>query len=520
MKPFSALLLVMLMIVSCSKAVFNESTANDDQNFSNSYEAFNPNVPALIGEERELPYELDNMRRAFEEVATKSGYPVSAQTAITNTHDYVKFEFRSEEEYDHIKGIGIDLSYIPLTANIIRGGYLELDGNKDGITEMYAIIPVHLLESVAEKGIAYSILSHLSIPDEDECSWETKAISKSLISDVVLQAYHLSGNDDWIASSSTLVHTKASKTPSGCVLYRDYSLSGTPSNIGMEGLTVKAKRVGKVSTGVCDKNGYYVCDKDFQYKWTYEIDFEKYDFQIRHGTAGRFIYVSEKTDSPINVLISDQSSEGYFIATIFRACYQYYYGEIDGLRRPPLNSFWKTQMHIAAIFKAAPDGDYANTNMARRFLGIGNAIKIYKDTNFPNLFDSTIHELCHASHWNHSKTQYSQNTEEIHRLRESLANGIARYLTDKKYPGWKGLYYGSNKAYTHIVDDLLDNLVLEIGYGKKYPEDRVEGYSIKQVEDAAVGAASTIEWKNNLYSIDPQNSSRQYLDTLFDAWYK
>ena len=40
-------------------------------------------------------------------------------------------------------------------------------------------------------------------------------------------------------------------------------------------------------------------------------------------------------------------SQEYF-ATVFRADDHYYYRDIKGPRRPPLNGFWKTQLKIQA----------------------------------------------------------------------------------------------------------------------------------------------------------------------------
>lgn len=457
------------------------------------------------------------MKTALDILNTKSDH--SHENIIEHTHNYVRLTFQTEEQYDSVKRLCLDMSFIPYDLDIIRGGYVADEGNDDGTFIRYSVVPIELMENIQQTGAVIEILSKLFMPNEESLFYTRsgEVLEPSFISELVKQAYICSGNDDWICDEP---QTKTNYTPHGRIQYRDTLIPGGNRNIGMTGLVVKAKRLAKTATSHCDSSGFYTCDKTFQYKWTYETSFERYDFEIRNGTAGSYAYVSEKTTEPWNIIIDRSSPKGYFLSTIFRACYRYYYGEIDGLRRPPQNSFWKTQLHIAGIFKDDTD-EAGNTNMARRFLGIGNAVKIYKQTQTLSLYDTTIHELAHTSHWNHSKKQYNLTTEEANRVCETWAVGVAWRLTSLEYPSWKGkLYFTNQHRYTYLVADLMDNTDNEMYRGKYPPLDSVNGYTIRQIEDALVGVSTTGQWKSNIYSIDEENSTRDNLTALFNAWYE
>lgn len=104
-----------------------------------------------------------------------------------------------------------------------------------------------------------------------------------------------------------------------------------------------------------------------------------------------------KTKGSWNIDIQGDKYE--FYATIFRAAHHYYYEDIKGLRRPPLNGFWKTQMKLRAYME---NNNHSNGNhsVIKRFFGLGSAIKIYNlDRNSMDIYGTVIHELAHASHW-------------------------------------------------------------------------------------------------------------------------
>lgn len=219
------------------------------------------------------------------------------------------------------------------------------------------------------------------------------------------------------------------------------------------------------------------------------------------------------------------NDEKEFWATIFRATSHYYYDDIHNLRRPPQNSFWNTQLKLRAIYEAnSSNGSHC---AACLFLGLGSAIKIYNPQNESRaIYGTTIHEIAHASHWNMDHGNYN-NGELI--LLETWARGVQRDLTRIVYPTYSLDFSYSRRAYTGLVEDLLDGNKTRTSYyyylnednpwvslTKSY-SDQVSGYSIRQLEDALKSERTWNDWKNkikNLYN----NATENNLDASFNYW--
>jgi len=56
------------------------------------------------------------------------------------------------------------------------------------------------------------------------------------------------------------------------------------------------------------------------------------------------------------------------------------------------------------------------------------------------------------------------------------------------------------------------------GSGGIYPQDRVSGYSIKQIENSLRNTNSWYEWKEHIREQYPSNPENVYLDELFNNW--
>lgn len=96
------------------------------------------------------------------------------------------------------------------------------------------------------------------------------------------------------------------------------------------------------------------------------------------------------------------------------------------------------------------------------------------------------------------------------------------------YPNLNLRYDYSRRAYTGIVEDLIDGIKESYSYyyyteddpwkslTKHYP-DRVQGYTIKQLEDALLGQRTWQGWKNNIKTLY-NNATENYLDNAFNHW--
>ena len=202
---------------------------------------------------------------------------------------------------------------------------------------------------------------------------------------------------------------------------------------GVEGIEVRARRWFTTHEGITNANGNFSCNGKFRRDANYNIKRERHHYSIRSGSIGQAKMDGPKRRGNWNVDIRDNDIQQFY-AFIHLGAHHYYYGNILGLSRPPLNSFWKPQMKIGGFNK---DGR-ANHNDDRRLLGIRNQVRMYRieDGNIADserLYNTTLHELAHASHWEFRKGNWDNGRTED-KLQESWAMGIAWSLTSDHPP--------------------------------------------------------------------------------------
>ncbi|WP_168796308.1 hypothetical protein [Flagellimonas onchidii] len=158
---------------------------------------------------------------------------------------------------------------------------------------------------------------------------------------------------------------------------------------------------------------------------------------------------------------------------------------------------------------------------------------------------TTIHELAHASHWNMDRENYNdlawkgyieaktvgmkRHNKRARRLLETWATTVEIYLTRKLYREKYLSNYSyidndfqlvriiDNNYYTSCGYDMTDTDNQRSIYGADYPNDRVSGYSIRQLENALKGSDVWGEWKDRVKSLY-NNPTEHHLDELFNNW--
>jgi len=227
-----------------------------------------------------------------------------------------------------------------------------------------------------------------------------------------------------------------------------------------------------------------------------------------------------------NVDILDNHIQQFY-AFIHLGAHHYYYGNILGLSRPPLNSLLKPQMKIGGFDK---DGR-ANHNDDRRYLGIRNQVRMYRIqsgsiASTERLYNTILHELAHASHWEFRKGDWDGGRTSG-KLQESWAMGVAWSLTRLRYPNhnwWANVDFewmrsrgkGENQ-YTSLIIDLIDNENQGLT-DRKRPFDRVDGYTIAQIEAAISNSNNILALRDNIRNRYPNNPDRAFLVELFEQY--
>ncbi|MEM9687750.1 MAG: hypothetical protein AAF934_12650 [Bacteroidota bacterium] len=186
---------------------------------------------------------------------------------------------------------------------------------------------------------------------------------------------------------------------------------------------------------------------------------------------------------------------------------EYFYNhDAHGIRQPYHKGlFFNRRLHIGAKYKKShwfPD-HYFSFN--RMFWSAPVVVYSHTKSGYErdsrDIFATTIHELAHVSHWEigYSTTQYLiDEIDDDPFFPESWATGVEHVLTNAFYPDAPGydFPYGGNeqmrtldwiqnesKGYTPIVIDMIDN-ENQSDDNILFPDDRVSGYTLGQLEDA------------------------------------
>lgn len=509
-----------LLFFSCKKEIQRtDSFVNLQQEMSAG--------PAVQLQVLKNPYSVANMAQAYAALKTKGDIAKAKQVSpIKATHYYIKFTPTDDREAWLLKKDStLNLYSYPLDVAMpdkFDVGAYHAQQEAIGAKEVYyASIPV----GYSLPKIHYEILEQLFIPDDYSDNNAKARAARSSVSDVgvealVAQSFELTGNKQESTGSHTAVRAVYSTwRPAGRIRAWDKTMQ---VYVPVEGLKVRAKRWFTTHTGFTGANGNFECDGSFERPADYSFDWERYEFAIRDGdfsTAGEGANNIRGNWNPDY----DATTLSIYHAAIFRAAFHYAYQDILGLRRPPENGTLQTQLKYRANPGTAPGGVLGLHAPGRRFLGLGSAIQIYdRDRPTDWIYGTTIHETAHAAHWNMCASDYN-NSEDY--VSESWARGVEWALTSMVYPNYIMYYYRT--SYTGVVQDLIDGIGTtqtstayyngHFNYISYNFPDNVEGYTIRQLEDALNGQRTKVEWRNSIITRYDNPTKDNVLD-LFINW--
>jgi hypothetical protein len=516
---------VVATLYSCKDAPIIPITPDDEIITDDESAEVRTDGMTVLGKRLENPYSVENMRKAYSNLKSSDDVP---EMEIEPTHLYVRFLPKTGDELDQLKYAGFVLYQYPLDYEILQQGTYYHDPTLPDTVITWQYCKVKVGEPLPD--VEYELLTELYIAyDEDELNdadedMQTKSMdaSKSFWERMEDESNVLTGNQSKESQLKGLFDRKW--TPSGRIVAWDTSLK---KYVPVEGVKVRARYFVFNHESTTDANGYFRASSTTRYDVHYSVIWETHQFSIRDGSGFDFTWWENAVLSmtlpsqaeyvgPVGKMAWYPNITGgraEYHSVVFRAAHHYYYKDIKGLRRPPENSFWKPQMKIAAIYGI--NGYNGVYNSAKRFLGIGNQIKIW-NYNRPSeeIYGTTIHELAHAAHWNMDASDY-RNTDD--KVKESWVRGVQWCITQMEYRDYMG---GGTilPEYTQVVVDMIDSDVNGVfNYGANYPTDQVTGYTIRELEDALQGQTTWDGWKNNIKN-RYTNATKIHLDTLFDHW--
>lgn len=456
----------------------------------------------VLGRQLPNPYDIDVMTIAFENI--RGQFP-AAQSPVRVTHNYTQLNLQDEQQLSDLKKDTTIVIYpYPMDFEITTPGtyYRHEEGQCDScVTAQFASLKDG---QRLPANIQTQILAKLYIPEEDAelDRYVGKAEVDAFEDAILTEAFRIVGlNIDENPGTGTQQRVSGSKwRPAGRIRVWDDVIN---SYVGVEGVEVKARRWFTTHKGFTNSNGDYSCDGEFRHDANYSLQWERKHFSIRSGTYGQATYDGPKQRGNWNLDLN--SGSHMFYARIFRAAHQYYYHNIDGLNRPPLNNSWfDPQLKIAAYNQSNSDINGVAAPW-KRFLGLGNFIKLYNPQNsISAIHGTTIHELTHASHWNMCSPKSNYNgSDDI--VAESWARGVQWWLTRKYYPAYQPFY---NNTYTGVVQDMVDGIA---GY------DQVQGYTIAQIEQGVKNKKTWSTWRDNMITTYA-NATEGNLPALYTYW--
>lgn len=276
----------------------------------------------------------------------------------------------------------------------------------------------------------------------------------------------------------------------------------------------------------------------------YHIQWGDYHFDIRKGRYTTALLWGPYRGGEWNLQITNAADKTY--AHVHQAAIDYYYKckDLFDIRRPWTNATFKPQLKIAVV---GWSGYLYETHHVTPYVDAFGAFGLpdvfiytkggssYHKTDV--LYRTTIHELAHIAHWTMDPigfSTYVTGAGASRRMCESWPEGVSYSFVNSRYRNngfsynKQGTEIDDSPCYTSIVEDLWDSCnqrYPSCGTGSRtttvndfFPDDDVSGYSLKDVEDALIGARSWNEWKDNLKEMYPNNPTKVHLDKLFNSW--
>lgn len=514
-------IITLTILVACEKHDNKLDSVVENQELNSEISTFQNDFakalmrPAQIGKKQPNPYSLDIMNEALNQLETKSGVTIGELEA---THHYIMFKPECHAHYRSlIMQDDLDLNSFPLDHEISDGWIVTNPDpaySTNGYSHKWSYVPVG--RDLTNIDCPYEILYDIFYIDEDDIETKSNKIPYELFDRLEIEAHSICNIE-----LEKIPQTKATAvTPSGNIKYYDSSYK---SNIGCYGMSIKANRLTKKSYGYCDEEGNFKCDKSFKYKWTYTVYFSRADFEMRRDTTStdEIALVFKKQHGPLNLLFNNSSEyvDCMFYCEILRAACKYYYGEIDGLNRPPYKDDLKDRIYIQAMRGHTPSGGTGGFFSYSNTLNSIPHIRIYRDAPYTydrqpssEIYFNTIHELAHSSHWKINPSLFYNSCQT--KVKESFATGIGIHMTRKVHPAFKWEYWGN---YTGVVEDLMDADGITSDFSHKYIEN-VSGLTIAEIENSIKGVTTWNGWRDNIISMYPYNSSISNVSALFSVW--
>lgn len=360
----------------------------------------------VLGRQLEDPYSVRNITKALESL-----YPAKAGTVdVSETDLYVRFLPKSQEEYDHLLSIGVEMLDHPLDYEIVReGDYYHDPEVPDGdITWQYAVVRPNF-EFPA--GVRYEVLDHCHITEhevftrsEDGIDWDA----------VERESFRLTGNAHLLDDAPGTKGGAAK--PSGRITLVD----GLQPYVteGVKGVRVACNVFVKIGQAYTDAEGYYSIDKSFSTEPRYWLVFKnKKGYGIGLNlilVGGSSSTMGRHSQEGCSLEVDSSCDRSLFARCVVNNAVWDYFEKCKtsagSIKTPPANlRLWLFSGLGASSTMMLHHGAGMDHELIKQYLGdwapivkwflpdVTIGYKNYED--YDSIYGTVVHELAHASHF-------------------------------------------------------------------------------------------------------------------------
>lgn len=558
----SFLLIVSLTIFSCNQDEFHDVSNIELAN------KLTTKAQARFAE-GVIPFTVDNVNKALSNVLDyyRKEKPEVAQKfqnyMVKTTHVYYKFTPRDSIQYSRLMEDDINLQ---LTTDPFEFAPKEWgdDPQEKEIPLFYAVVEA----SYKVPDVPYEIIADLHFTDEDklediESNYDEVEFKQNLMYEARKLARHL---DDEELDEGYMDYRKGFEDettkqgnitprglfgkkwrPSGTIRVEDDWLSerkGSPVYLPVYRVEVNVLKWGwlPIEKGSTDANGNFSTGTTFTKHVNYNVKFT--DFHKVKVRPGNFFDIANwKSNShkrrSLNVNFT-RDTRHQFYALINNAAWDYFNRVV-----PVYGIYNPVTIEISGHYNDNKSNYWFGWVPFRSEVKIGGKRKDGSRKKSDEVYATVIHEITHKGHykmdWKAFNSIAGNSAKHKLFLRESWALCVETIATNDKYGQYFNQYglgnyissplklWGNNfirtwkgdRQYTTLSDmneysslmiDLHDNFN-QNSFSSIYPEDLVNGYTLKQIQTALNGSYTVNSFYGKLFNLYT-NSTKVHLNTL------
>ena len=268
------LTLIGIMFYSCQKEdeILLNNSLSSSKELANNHEG---NI--ILGKKLENPYSVKNMRKALESLKkkVKNKSTLKGESEIEVTDYYVKFKIENDEQHNLLIADSLDLSIIPLDYEIEQEGDYYIDENSVSEQSQWLYTSVKK-DYKFHSDIEYEIIEELFLIEDSEEDGKNKSnfsksnFSKQFLLDLEDESLKLTKNYTE-PEKDNIVARRSKRTPRGYIKVMNTNTGEFEPVVGVK---IKTRRWFKWAKGWTNSQGYYKVNRGYRRDVRYTVVFK------------------------------------------------------------------------------------------------------------------------------------------------------------------------------------------------------------------------------------------------------